>query len=395
MPIAINWTKGLVKSNWALILRQNKTRIGVIKKNIPNHVLSETWTVGETKQKKAQPGKNFFIRLIYERDGQRYHSDSNPFSIIRQPMEKAAAIRFKKPSPDGKTSWPAGERANILWETFGLDIKTEINITLHNAGSNAQISYIGKGSDGAYAWEIPGDLSGYYKLGISPVSKSSGKRKMVAVSLDKQEPIISKRFFISPQLTKLTLKPHIRDRHSRRRENYDYDRKPDDENYNLGSIPGTARVGYMDYVSTPSPGAPETRYLGFVFRSRLFFDVSHLKGKVVSKAYLLLTRKKKDCYNQYQWTQCGTKLFVLEGVWEKPLLCVDTPGYLLKDLPRKDPIGLDITQLVMNWVYGTQENHGLLFAGPKEDFSHPFVGLQKCVNYYDAELRLELYDKTK
>jgi len=50
---------------------------------------------------------------------------------------------------------------------------------------------------------------------------------------------------------------------------------------------------------------------------------------------------------------------------------------------------------VMNWIYGTQENHGLLFAGPKEDFSHPYVGLEKCVNYYEVELRLELYDKSK
>ncbi|MBN1224466.1 MAG: hypothetical protein JXB23_14555, partial [Candidatus Aminicenantes bacterium] len=86
-------------------------------------------------------------------------------------------------------------------------------------------------------------------------------------------------------------------------------------------------------------------------------------------------------------SSCGQKLYVLTGIWEQPVKCIDTPGYFYKDIPsNENNMTIDILQQVRDWINGTEVNHGLLFTGVNESWIH---NNQKCVSYYTAELYIK------
>jgi hypothetical protein len=109
--------------------------------------------MGETKQKKASPVSNFFIRLVYEIGSERYHIDSNTFAIKRMPMTKADPIVIQAPKMNAE--FQAGKKEHIKWLTYGLDIKTEVSLSLYNSSGTDFIQNIGRGSNGLFAWDVP------------------------------------------------------------------------------------------------------------------------------------------------------------------------------------------------------------------------------------------------
>ena len=380
MPFKIKWSKGQIQSQWGLLLFQNNVRVGIIAGPIPNNVLEQDWTVGETKQKKAGPGTNFFIRLVYEVGDDRYHTDSNTFAIKGVPMTKADPIVINNPKMN--TEFQAGEKEHIKWITYGQDIKTEMSISLYDSSGTSFIQNIGRGSNGLFSWDVPDDLHGRYRIKITKaIPSGKGKKALVA-----KDPFMaeSKTFKILPKPYYVTLDAQIYDRHSRRRER-NVSRDPKDmqpEDVGLGKIPGLARVGFYGSYASSAEG---WYYYGFIFRSRLFFDFSQLQGKLIKEAKLYVQKKESKVLDVNP-DPSGLRLFWLTGSWEKPVKCIDTPGYLLFEIgPGKPLLSYDLTEKAKAWLGGKEINYGLLLTNPDEDFSHDTAYI---ATYYKAWLKI-------
>ena len=192
-----------------------------------------------------------------------------------------------------------------------------------------------------------------------------------------------------PQTLEITIPAQIRDRHSRRRQS-------SEDNFNgwevieqcpqqptHGSQPSMARVGFENHFHKPD----RWWYTGYIFRSRLFFDVSQFEGKkgILLEAKLILKNTSTDS-NYPDVNRCGQDLHVLTGVWEQPVKCIDTPGYHYKRIFADQTQSIDIVQQVRDWISGAEVNHGLLFTGVIETFERNNL---KCVSYYSAELYIK------
>ena len=83
---------------------------------------------------------------------------------------------------------------------------------------------------------------------------------------------------------------------------------------------------------------------------------------------------------------CGLRLFWLTGSWEQPVKCIDTPGYLLFELPPSRPLlYYDLTEKAKAWLSGKETNFGVLLTNPDEDWSHDTA---YSVSYYKAYLKV-------
>jgi hypothetical protein len=205
----------------------------------------------------------------------------------------------------------------------------------------------------------------------------------VLPKLDKPEMV--KR---QPQNIEVTIPAQKRDRHSKR------DRRSPGNNFLPGgniptdpthlSNPGQARVGFENHLWKDDD---DWVYRGFIYRSRLFFDVSQFVGKkgILLEAKLILNRQSTDS-NYPDVNFCGQDLHVLTGVWELPVRCIETPGYHYKRIHANATQSIDIVQQVRDWISGAETNHGLLFTGVNERWEHNNL---KCVSYYTAELYIK------
>jgi hypothetical protein len=128
-------------------------------------------------------------------------------------------------------------------------------------------------------------------------------------------------------------------------------------------------------------------YSGFIFRSRLFFDINQFVGKkgILLEAKLILNEYSTDS-NYPDANFCGQDIHVLTGVWEQPVKCIDTPGYHYKRIHANKTQSIDVVQQVRDWISGAEVNHGFLFTGIIEQFHHDNL---KCVSYYSAELYIK------
>lgn len=189
-----------------------------------------------------------------------------------------------------------------------------------------------------------------------------------------------------PQTIEVTIPVQKRDRHSKREQSYDWNgfsSLPTEPQH--PSTPTHARVGFENHY-TESVGM--WFYIGFIYRSRLFFDVSQFVGKkgILLEAMLKLTNHSTD--SDYPGiSSCGHQLYVLTSVWEKPIKCIETPGYFYKNIPpNQNDMTIDVQQQVQSWISGAEVNHGFLLTGVNELWNH---NNQQCVSYYSAELYIK------
>ncbi len=228
--------------------------------------------------------------------------------------------------------------------------------------------------------------TGYYKIKISPKYAADNYAGM---------PGFSGKIHLSRGVEKVTgtLNPRIRNRFSRKQEYYTVTKPLGVGNIPPGceNKPGTARVGFHNYYDPSVSTAGSYAYRGFVFRSRLIFNLEEYKrpGRLLLKAELRLTAKHNKI-DANRNSSCGGGLYYLTGPWEGK--CLDTPGYLIAVIPDQVVFSKDVTQFVQNWYTGSEPNHGFILTGVTEDFVH---NDRICVTWYEAVLIVEFLEGNK
>ena len=109
--------------------------------------------------------------------------------IVDQPTPTPVAIQTKTPdavlsdgvtviSPNGGEQWVVGKDYVIKWSSKNVPEKAAIGIQLANPDLDENGEWIGVANDlkntGSYAWKIPPNLSGNYKIYI--YTQGIGKR---------------------------------------------------------------------------------------------------------------------------------------------------------------------------------------------------------------------------
>jgi hypothetical protein len=366
-PVTIKWKPGTgTDSIWGLVLfRANPSQqVGIINRNIPSNQTSYQWKVGDTLSSTATPGLDYYLRLYFEKDGTRRWIRSETFKIR---LLDSRSPRILVTYPNKNSQLDAGGDGGIKWTTKHLDISTSMHISLWSGKGIKALRSIGKGSNGLFFWNIPDDLGGYYKVRVTKIEKIP-----VGQGQNKQKQIygMSERFYIKPKLIEETIQANHRDRHKHKKLNpVVYWKSNSHEGKGFGSKKNRARIGYFDWIIIGN----EKHYIGWVFRSRIRFDLSSLKGKWVKKAKLLLTimERKENKHPKYNSGGKKALLFVLSKEWEPPVHCLDpAPGYGLAKLYMDKSTMVEVTNLVKDWISGKKTNHGLLLVGPKENFLH-------------------------
>ncbi len=124
---------------------------------------------------------------------------------------------------------------------------------------------------------------------------------------------------------------------------------------------GKLRVGY---ANTYKEDSITYNYYGEAYRAHAFFDVSKLKGKgLITKATLH--------YHHYKGNYCGLRIYRVT----KPFSNLFNASIELIENPQGN-----LSSLVRKWVRNPSFNHGIIFTGVDESFSH---NNNKCVDYYD------------
>ena len=289
-------------------------------------------------------------------------------------------------SPKEGDGFKISETIQVSWKSVG--ITGNVKASLHKYQQSDIQTYNPNlpptGSLTVPAGKIP---PGRYFIRIQEINGTvKGDSGVFSVFPKLDKPALEKR---EPRTIEVTIPVQKRDRHSKRSQSEMGEFRsegtgiPDDPTH--PSMPSKARVGFENHYWKDGS---EWIYRGFVYRSRLFFDVSQFVGKkgILLEANLILKNFSTD--SDYPGTSsCGHQLHVLTSVWELPIKCIETPGYFYKNIPpNENNMTIDIVQQVRDWINGTEVNHGLLFTGVNEAWIH---NNQKCVSYYTAELYIK------
>jgi hypothetical protein len=325
----------------------------------------------------------YYIRV--KTDDNAVYGDSSNFGIVRRNLVKADPIVITSPSQHEKTNWKAGKRAYVKWKTYGIKKNTEMRILLYQADGRSIICELGRGSNGIFRWEIPETLGGDYTIKVTKAGQSSGIKRMVAADLIFD---VSHVFHITPipKTIVLKIKPDILNRYSRKQRQYTL-KRTDPQQVRYKNKAGLARVGFRNTYYTH---ISEWIVNMFLFRSRLYFDLSPIKKKrvIILEATLLLDTKEN--YGNTAAKYAADRLYFLTSRWEKAKnKCYETPGYLYKPVPQQHNARIDILDKVIDWRSGAEHNYGLLLSGPHEHFLVTQKNKDFRVTYYLPTLILK------
>jgi len=158
------------------------------------------------------------------------------------------------------------------------------------------------------------------------------------------------------------------------------------------SKPKNARVGFHNQYFTWPNG--EWSYTGFLFRSRIVFDLSRfakLKGSF-KEAKLIVQQNEFHHTPGIDLADCLVSVYVLAEPWSggggDAFFAI--PGNLIQQFPNSTPNNFDIPEWAAAWAKGTSPNYGLLFVGGMEKMNHDNLF---HISYYQIFLKIQFQEE--
>jgi hypothetical protein len=307
------------------------------------------------------------------------------FSGLAFAQERKLQVKkwIKIESPKEGNRFTTADPIKVSWSSVGISGMLKGSLHKYPQG---EVQTYGNNLNPSGSLTIPAGriMPGKYFIRLQEVNGTGkGESGVFTVML----PIKKEMTERGPQTIEVTIPAQIRDRHSKRQQRSSGGKflpsnTPDEPTH--ASLISKARVGFENHFW--KDGSDWT-YSGFIFRSRLFFDINQFVGKkgILLEAKLILNEYSTDS-NYPDANFCGQDIHVLTGVWEQPVKCIDTPGYHYKRIHANKTQSIDVVQQVRDWISGAEVNHGFLFTGIIEQFHHDNL---KCVSYYSAELYIK------
>jgi hypothetical protein len=331
-------------------------------------------------------------------DGDR-HAESGTFRIAKMVIQESVAqatvdakrlkIDVTLP-PEGK-QYTLGNTIDVRWVTdlagpFHLELVSEDGKTLARSFGEVDGNPAGPNTwtESINTWlgMEPRIDTNWYRVRIRTNSYGSGLSGRIHVARPTEEVVVQ-------------LQPTVRDRHSRRLIDTDYDAQPD--GWFEASKPGLARAG-GDFRYNKPVNMGDSYWIGFIFRSQVVFPVEQvdLTGRTLKDAWVYLEEMdQKDGSVGMQPapqphatipTARGQRVFALTGPWDGK--CIDTPGYQVGEIPwNADTYTVNIKELAQGWLAGTKPNHGLIIGSRWDAF--PDWTCFFAVSWYKATLGLQ------
>ncbi len=304
------------------------------------------------------------------------YDDSVIFSIIDNPY-KAASSKGKdvmKPShgkievisPSGSSKWKEGTLNKIRWKDTTAKNKA-LKIDLYNGSGDQYIKTIttilpsnvkkinigrNKTSDtflfnwfikkGTYKWP------GQFRIKISRVGGfPSDMSDVFSIKID-------------PKVTKYKIYGSVNNQCKRKfwsgkNKTTAHLKKVADKVPCKNSSTTDAWVGYEYRLMHEN----QSDWVGDVFRSFVYFDVSHLQGKGVvlsAKLHYMKTYVTSG-------PNCKISIYKVNSVWANAF-------NVNAEFVSSNPKNSELKTYVWSWIGHPGDNHGLMFVGPDESFQH-------------------------
>jgi len=329
-------------------------------------------------------------------DGER-HGDSGTFRIAKVAVAEAGAqafaaksLKIDVPVPLEGAQFTLGNTIPVRWVTelagpYVIELVSEDGKDVfHTSGE------IAGNPAGADTWSDilstwlgiqPRIPTNWYRIRVRTNSLGRGLSGRIRIARPTEEVLVQ-------------LQPTIRDRHSRRLIDTDYDAQPD--GWYEATKPGVARAG-ADFRYNKVTNMGGGTWIGFIFRSQVVFPVEQLDlaGRTLKEAWVYLEETdQKDGHIGIQPapqphatvpTARGRGVFALTGPWDGK--CIDTPGYEIGEIPwNADTHTVHLTDLAQGWLAGTKPNHGLIIGSRWDAFQDWTCFF--AVSWYKATLNL-------
>ncbi len=387
----VTWTSSGVSGTVGIKLFLDGTSLGYIAQNVSNTGVFK-WTIDSIIGKgKIVPGVKYQIQV--KKNGVTGDLSNGMFTISKKKLLDIAfqnSNKFKKKTdlnlinqmimpikitkPDGD-NWEEGTSHLIKWERKNIGSKG-VDIYLVDYYGDKTIKVIKKN---LLSMAVPGNKYYSYMWNIPKnIYKFPGNYRIKIVRVDGKAKGLSNPFHISI-VTKVK-KYKIYATTSNKSHWKSKSKSPfwvpgggiftTDDYKDPGN--GKLRVGYANYYRSHVIGYD---YYGIVYRAHAFFDVSKFKGKgLITKAALH--------FHHYKGGSCGVKAYYVINA-SNSLFNIDT-----------DPMNntqVVSTLTVLKWAANPNSNHGILFTGTNENYSH---NNSKCVDFYDdVYLEIEIIEK--
>jgi len=381
----VTWTSSGVSGNVGIKLFQDGTSLGYIAQNVPNSGTYK-WTIDNIIGKgKIVAGAQYQIQV--KQSGVAGDLSNGMFIISKKELLNIAFQnnnKFKKRTdlnlinqmilpikiikPDGG-NWNEGSPYEIKWERKNVGSKG-VDIFLVDYNGINTIKVIGKNIKqyDSLIWTVPKNT---YKF--------PGNYRIKIVRVDGKAKGLSNPFHISivteVKKYKIYATTSNKSHWKNKKKETPISSAPFLVEYKFDD-PGNGklRVGYANAYKK-SYGA--YNYYGTVYRAHAFFDVSKFKGKgLITKAALH--------FHHYKGGSCGVKAYYVINA-SNSLFNIDTE--LINNTQAISAL------TVTKWATYPNSNHGILFTGTNESYSH---NNSKCVDYYDdVYLEIEIIEKSK
>lgn len=407
----IQWTKqGETGANVRITLRApgQTDAVLVIADPAPNSE-SYSWTIPAT----VAPGT--YIIRVRSKSNSQATDDSAQFEIqqaggsastgpkrlkrsVPIGMDPKMKIKIDVTEPPAERQYTLGDTINVVFKTelpgpFVLDLMREDGTTLFRSFGEYQGTSTGPGTQLVQVlsgmFPEPRIQTGWYRIRVRRAQGlGSGVSNRIHVARPTKEIVVQ-------------LQPVVRDRHSRRRIDTEYDWQID-EGFER-SRPGLARAG-SDFRYFLNPNA----WVGFIFRTQVTFPVEtvSLAGRTLKEAWIVIEEKLQlDGYVGTQNVTAvlgrrpvyfanarGWKVFALTGPWDGD--CIDTPGYQIGEIPKDaDSCNVHLDDLAREWLAGTKPNHGLIIGSRYEPFDAWQWWCFFAISWYKVTLNLKFVEE--
>jgi hypothetical protein len=395
----ITWTTANWSGTVRLSLTQNGVYKGAIAKGLPSAPGAYAWEVGTTDKGSAGIGEGYKVQVSREYPGMTPHAllaDSSDISFVivlprpDQPTSLAENIQVSIPE-EGKAYEYGTDlcinqgrcvRVPIAWVSsqpgpFQLDLMdgghVALSLLVHNDPPASGTTYSTK-----FLFTTQNSKPGWYRIRVrSTNGKASGS---------------SGKFQLKYKLWDLTLQPKVMNKYHKQTKRYEYigTLNSSGTGTSFQEKPGYIRIGFENHYD--SSGSTYS-YLGFLFRSRVIFDLSQFKNRkgYFKEAKLQIAGRESHhtAPANIDMSDCDVRFFILAEPWPGGDFFA-IPGNLIQNFPAGAPNDFDIPEWATAWANGASPNHGLLIAGAMEKMNHDNL---YCVNYYKLQLKVQFQEE--
>ncbi|MBN2346802.1 MAG: GPI anchored serine-threonine rich family protein [Candidatus Aminicenantes bacterium] len=377
----ITWTfSGSAKMRLILIHKDGKVE-GAIKTGLQLNTGSYEWTVGVLENGKTVSAKNDFLVTIIRHDDAVLDTSHNTFTIddsqqidfnlhLKLPPE-LFSTQMKVTSPAKNTKWWAGNTYKITWDK-GRSGDAKVGINLYRQGEfvNTVSGFIA--NTGAHLWTIPDSIppANDYVMKVFTFGDKFQADSGLFSILARQQFRIGARIDNSLCWSM----------HNEWSSNLGCGLSQHSTQPAAQRAAGEIVVGFDNFYDSGYCW----EYVGHIYRGFVSFDLSEVKGNVVSASLGMVRTASLHRYGASvsNNSQCAGSVHVMDGTWS-----VDNQGnwhgpchfyHALPTIAGNDgtvkydgrKMLIDVTGIVKGWLSGQQANFGLMFIGLDEGYAH-------------------------